>query len=150
MHHMICPFLASPRKGPKEGDLRGADARSCAQMRPLKNLPQRAFGSLPITAGQKSEHFRLRDAQIAADHRCGRGYIGGGCILRSNERLPLCPLLWLLSCRSKKVTSHSINPRSGWIGDLFIPAHAPDPFAGWSSHGHRPGNRGRFCPPGGI
>ena len=40
----VCTFLASPRKVPKESDLKGAEAvRSRAQSRPFKKSPARTY-----------------------------------------------------------------------------------------------------------
>ena len=104
----VCPFLASPRKGPKEGDLRGHSEKACPLKKPLRRLASRCpkmfrflntYNTkierfLPVDS-RKSEHFRESDGDAAGGvHRGGRLF----------EAPPLCRFLWLLSWRSKKVT----------------------------------------------
>ena len=53
-----CTFLASPRKVPKEGDLRGHCEKACPLKKPLRRL-----------AGQRPKMFRFLNAYISKCRR---------------------------------------------------------------------------------
>ena len=101
-------FSWSPRKVPKEGDLRGHSEKACPLKKPLRRFAsQRAkmfrFLNAYISKSlslhkvdiRKSEHFRVSNGEAAGEvHRRGRIFVAP----------LLCRVLWLLSWRDKKVT----------------------------------------------
>ena len=84
-----CTFLASPRKVPKEGDLRGHSEKACPLKKPLRRIAgqrpkmfrflnayiSRTERLLHVDA-RKSEHFRVSDGEAA-------GVSKGGALARS-------------------------------------------------------------------
>ena len=101
-------FSWSPRKVPKESDLRGRYENAPPLKIPLphrqpvfKNVPifehlqPKNLESFLLVDTRKSEHFRVSDGvAVGGVHRGGRIFVAP----------PLWRVLWLLSWRDKKVT----------------------------------------------
>ena len=104
----VCPFLASPRKGPKEGDLRGHSEKACPLKKPLRrNAIQRPkmFRFLNAYRSKTSKFLFCRQSKIgtfsAVGWRCGGRILKEGAF--SKRLLKLISLVTFLFS-DKKVT----------------------------------------------